>query len=124
MHTAASTNAHPCTPAHHSASLCTCSHTAHCCRTRQSAAAEADALYSQLCPALLSRLELLASSGEPKYTQRLRLENYVYLGEALQGLAARQPALQQHWQVRAGAAAAACVLWLVSEQSAASSCAR
>lgn len=65
----------------------------------QQTAAAADALYDELCPRLLSRLERLASS-DAKYGERCRLENYGYLGEALRGLAQKLPALQQHWQVR------------------------
>uniref|UniRef100_A0A383WIL7 Exocyst complex component Sec3 C-terminal domain-containing protein n=1 Tax=Tetradesmus obliquus TaxID=3088 RepID=A0A383WIL7_TETOB len=64
----------------------------------RSVRAAADALYDELCPRLLSRLERLASS-DAKYGERCRLENYGYLGEALRGLAQKLPALQQHWQV-------------------------
>jgi hypothetical protein len=63
------------------------------------AAADADALYDELCPRLLSRLERVATS-DAKYAERCRLENYAFLGEALRGLAQKLPALQQHWQVR------------------------
>jgi hypothetical protein len=55
-------------------------------------------LYDELCPRLLSRLERVAAS-DAKYGERCRLENYAFLGEALRGLAAKLPALQQHWQV-------------------------
>ncbi|WIA41754.1 hypothetical protein OEZ86_009092 [Tetradesmus obliquus] len=64
----------------------------------RSVRAAADALYDELCPRLLSRLERLASS-DAKYGERCRLENHGYLGEALRGLAQKLPALQQHWQV-------------------------
>jgi hypothetical protein len=62
-------------------------------------AADADALYDDLCPRLLSRLERIAAS-DAKYGERARLENYAFLGEALRSLAQKLPALQQHWQVR------------------------
>jgi hypothetical protein len=61
-------------------------------------AVDADALYDELCPRLLSRLERVATS-DAKYAERCRLENYAFLGEALRGLAQKLPALQQHWQV-------------------------
>lgn len=58
-------------------------------------------LYDELCPRLLARLERIAAS-DAKYVDRCRLENYAFLGEALRSLAAKVPALQQHWQVRWG----------------------
>eukprot|EP00879_Flechtneria_rotunda_P017444 GHRR01018282.1.p1 GENE.GHRR01018282.1~~GHRR01018282.1.p1 ORF type:complete len:957 (+),score=419.42 GHRR01018282.1:262-3132(+) len=64
----------------------------------QTVRTDADALYDELCPRLLSRLERLATT-DPKYADRCRLENYSYVGEALRGLAAATPVLQQHWQV-------------------------
>jgi hypothetical protein len=55
-------------------------------------------LYHTLLPVVLSRVERLASS-DAKYSERCRLENYCFMGEALKSLAIRLPALQQHWQV-------------------------
>ncbi|KAF8055038.1 SEC3A [Scenedesmus sp. PABB004] len=63
----------------------------------RSVRAEADAAYGALLPAALSRLERLAGS-DPKYGERLRLENYAFLGASLAPLAAATPALQHHWQ--------------------------
>ena len=68
--------------------------------TATSCVADADSLYDELCPRLLSRLERVAAS-DTKYAERCRLENYAFIGEALRGLAATVPALQQHWQVGA-----------------------
>lgn len=55
-------------------------------------------LYHSLLPVVLSRVERLAAT-DTKYADRCRLENYCFMGEALKSLAARLPALQQHWQV-------------------------
>lgn len=60
--------------------------------------ADADMLYHNLLPVVLSRVERLAAS-DAKYSERCRLENYCFIGEALKSLALRLPALQQHWQV-------------------------
>lgn len=58
-------------------------------------------LYHNLLPVVLSRVERLAST-DAKYSERCRLENYWFMGEALHSLALRLPALQQHWQVKGG----------------------
>jgi hypothetical protein len=98
---------HPPPPPHTHTHTHTCTHP--CTHTHiRTHAPDADLLYGELCPRILARIERLASS-DVKHADRCRLENYVFLDEALSGLAARVPALQQHWQVRVCRGVCVCV---------------
>jgi hypothetical protein len=57
-----------------------------------------DAAYRRLLGASLSRLEAQAGS-DPKYSERLRLENTSYLAAALGPLAGRDAVLREAAQV-------------------------
>lgn len=60
----------------------------------------ADAAYAQLVAAMCAQLERIAGA-DPKHGERLRLENYAFLADALRPLAAAVPVLGRY-AARAG----------------------